>query len=155
MSNGWGSAELGGGYRSAWRGFSALDVESGSGRVRVGTDASGWAWLDATAVRDVDVTLPVSAAVNGAGSISAGPVVRAGDNGMYSVRLEASDGSAVLLVDLIETGTDSDTRLVGPIAVPVEAFTDGRPVTHARAGDRERSDIHSCPGVAGRAARAQ
>ena len=123
-----GSAELGGGYSSASRGFSALEVANGSGRVQAGTDATGWAWLDAPSVRDVDVTVQITAADRGSGSVSAGPVVRASDKGMYSVRLEASGESVALVVDLVSTGADSDTRLVGPIGLPVEAPTAGRPV---------------------------
>jgi hypothetical protein len=128
LAIGWGAADLGGDYSRSSRGFGALDVESGMARVRSGTSGSGWAWLSARLVRDVDVTVLVAATGEAAGSVSAGPVVRAGENGMYSVRLERVAGTAGLIVERIQPDEDADARLLGPIPVTEQAIAVGVPV---------------------------
>jgi hypothetical protein len=127
LANGWGSAEIGGTYSSASRGFDAFSVDSGSALVRAGVDGSGWAWLGTESMRDVDVTVELTVPEPASGTVSAGPIVRVNDDGMYSVRLVSSGETAGLVVDLIEAGSDTDTRLLGPVALPVD-LAEGGPV---------------------------
>lgn len=127
VDHGWGSADLGGGYSATAEGFAALSVESGRATTQVGPEGAGWAVLSDAEARDTEVLVSLGFQGSTEGQVSAGAVLRAIEDAMYSVRVLSSAGSTGLIIELTAAGPGNEDKLLaGPQPLPDVDLAPGR-----------------------------
>lgn len=127
--NNLGTADLGGSYNFRAEGFAGFKVGQGHASVQVGTEGAGWTVLNEAESRDTEMSVSVAFTGSAQGASSAGLVVRATDETVYSLRVVSAAGSASLIIELTTAGPgNEDELLAGPVALPDVSFGAGRVV---------------------------